>query len=122
MKLLSRVKQEVESVAGDLVVSGLESINSLVQNAKNLLRAVLETVRAAHTCSIRLEGSHSISDHATSKILASPVIWRPKVPKKVPLMMSKDQNQKEKSRKIVRRETNKLKKQENTLMDFINIE
>jgi len=36
--------------------------------------------------------------------------------------MSKDQNQKEKSRKIVRRETNKLKKQENTLMDFINIE
>lgn len=108
LKLLSRVKQEVESVAGDLVVSGLESINSLVQNAKNLLRAVLETVRAAHTCSIRLE--------------ASPVVWRPKVPKKVPLMKSKDQNQKEKSRKIVRRETNKLKKQENTLMDFINIE
>ena len=39
------MKQEVESVTGDLVVSGLDSVTSLIQNAKNLLAAVLETVR-----------------------------------------------------------------------------
>ena len=71
LKVLARVKQEVEQVAGELVVSGLDSVTSLIQNARNLLVAVLETVRSAHTCSIRME--------------AAPILWNPKMPGKKPL-------------------------------------
>ena len=71
LKVLARVKQEVEQVAGELVVSGLDSVTSLIQNARNLLVAVLETVRSAHTCSIRME--------------AAPIVWNPKMPGKKPL-------------------------------------
>ena len=71
LKVLARVKQEVEQVAGELVVSGLDSVTSLIQNARNLLVAVLDTVRSAHTCSIRME--------------AAPLVWNPKMPGKKPL-------------------------------------
>ena len=71
LKVLARVKQEVEQVAGELVVSGLDSVTSLIQNARNLLVAVLETVRSAHTCSIRME--------------STPIVWNPKMPGKKPL-------------------------------------
>ena len=104
LKVLARVKQEVEQVAGDLVVSGLESVTSLIQNAKNLLLAVLETVRSAHTCSIRME--------------ASPMVWNPKMPSKKPLII--DTSDKKNRRRIVRRETNKFQKAEISLMNFIN--
>ena len=97
------MKQEVESVAGDLVVSGLDSVTSLIQNAKNLLAAVLETVRAAHTCSIRME--------------ASPIVWNPKMPTKKPLIV--DTSEKKERRKLIRRETNKYQRAERTLMEFI---
>ena len=78
LKVLARVKQEVEQVAGELVVSGLDSVTSLIQNARNLLVAVLETVRSAHTCSIRME--------------AAPILWNPKMPGKKPLGKNKDLN------------------------------
>ena len=84
LKVLARVKQEVEQVAGELVVSGLDSVTSLIQNARNLLVAVLETVRSAHTCSIRME--------------AAPILWNPKMPGKKPLGKNKDLNRTKGSR------------------------
>jgi catenin alpha len=106
LKVLSRVKQEVEQVAGELVVSGLDSVTSLIQNARNLLGAVLETVRAAHTCSIRMD--------------ASPITWNPKMPGKKPLVINESEES-QKRRKLIRRETHKYTKSENQLRSFIDM-
>ena len=107
LKVLARVKQEVESVAGELVVSGLDSVTSLIQNARNLLIAVLETVRSAHTCSIRMD--------------ATPIAWNPKMPGKKPLVLKDHDSADQNRRRIIRRETNKYEKSENQLKSFIEM-
>uniref|UniRef100_F1KVE0 Protein humpback-1 n=1 Tax=Ascaris suum TaxID=6253 RepID=F1KVE0_ASCSU len=53
LNITSRVKADVQQVGNELVVSGLESAMSLIQTARNLLNAVVLTVKAAYIASTK---------------------------------------------------------------------
>lgn len=53
LNITSRVKADVHSVSGSLVVSGLDSATSLIQAAKNLMSAVLLTVKSSYIASTK---------------------------------------------------------------------
>lgn len=48
------MKADVQQVGNELVVSGLESAMSLIQTARNLLNAVVLTVKAAYIASTKV--------------------------------------------------------------------
>lgn len=52
-KTFFQVKADVQVVGDELRVSGLEAATSLIQNAKNLLNAVILTVKAAFIASTK---------------------------------------------------------------------
>ncbi|KAG8038484.1 hypothetical protein G9C98_006180 [Cotesia typhae] len=65
MNITSKVKADVQNISGELIVSGLDSATSLIQAAKNLMNAVVLTVKASY----------------------SPiVVWKMKAPEKKPLV------------------------------------
>ena len=51
LNITSKVKAEVSNVSGELIVSGLDSAMSLIQAAKNLMNAVVLTVKASYVAS-----------------------------------------------------------------------
>lgn len=61
LNITSKVKAEVQNISGNLIVSGLDSATSLIQAAKNLMNAVVSTVKASWVASTmynqRLNGS-----------------------------------------------------------------
>jgi hypothetical protein len=48
------VKADVQVVGDELRVSGLEAAFSLIQNAKNLLNAVISTVKSAYIANTKV--------------------------------------------------------------------
>lgn len=50
-----QVKADVQQVGDELVVSGLESAMSLIQTARNLLNAVVLTVKSAYIASTKVK-------------------------------------------------------------------
>lgn len=52
--LLLQVKADVQQVGDELIVSGLESAMSLIQTARNLLNAVVLTVKSAYIASTKV--------------------------------------------------------------------
>ena len=48
-----QVKADVQNVSGELIVSGLDSATSLIQAAKNLMNAVVLTVKASYVASTK---------------------------------------------------------------------
>jgi hypothetical protein len=48
------VKADIQVVGDELRVSGLEAATSLIQNAKNLLNAVILTVKSAYIASTKV--------------------------------------------------------------------
>ena len=80
LNITSKVKADVQSVSGELVVSGLDSATSLIQAAKNLMNAVVLTVKASYVASTKYRKS---GEQATS---APVVVWRMKAPEKLPLV------------------------------------
>ena len=50
---LFQVKADVQNVSGELIVSGLDSATSLIQAAKNLMNAVVLTVKASYVASTK---------------------------------------------------------------------
>ena len=93
LNITSKVKADVHSVTGELIVSGLDSACSLIQAARNLMHAVVLTVKACYVAS-RMYRNHQLSAvHTTPAggVLppASPlpvVVWRMKTPEKLPLV------------------------------------
>ncbi|XP_069756899.1 catenin alpha-3-like isoform X4 [Narcine bancroftii] len=81
LKVCSKVKAEIQNLSGELIVSTLDSITSLILAAKNLMNTVVDTVKMSYIAStkiIRLQsplGAHP-----------SVVMWRMKVPEKKPLI------------------------------------
>lgn len=82
LNITSRVKADVQNVSGELIVSGLDSATSLIQAAKNLMNAVVLTVKASYVASTKYP-----SLALASGLKAKPiVIWKMRAPDKKPLV------------------------------------
>ncbi|GBP11379.1 Catenin alpha [Eumeta japonica] len=78
IQITSKVKADVQNISGELIVSGLDSATSLIQAAKNLMNAVVLTVKASYVASTK---------YTRQGTIASPiVVWRMKAPEKKPLV------------------------------------
>merc|ERR1719471_2043474 len=81
LNITSKVKADVQNVSGELIVSGLDSATSLIQAAKNLMNAVVLTVKASYVASTKYRKT------STGSEVSSPlVVWRMKAPEKKPLV------------------------------------
>ncbi|XP_033757398.1 catenin alpha-2-like isoform X1 [Pecten maximus] len=81
LNITSKVKADVQSVSGELIVSGLDSATSLIQAAKNLMNAVVLTVKACYVASTKYKVAGS---------KGSVVMWKMKAPEKKPLVMKEN--------------------------------
>jgi catenin alpha len=75
------VKADVQNVSGELIVSGLDSATSLIQAAKNLMNAVVLTVKASYVASTKYR-SRQQGEQPAQQL----VVWRMKAPEKKPLV------------------------------------
>lgn len=80
LNITSKVKADVQSVGGELIVSGLDSATSLIQAAKNLMNAVVLTVKACYVASTKYKQA------GKTNIVA----WKMKPPEKKPLVRRED--------------------------------
>lgn len=80
LNITSKVKADVTSASGELIVSGLDSATSLIQAAKNLMNTVVLTVKAAYVASTKYKVPGQ----------KNPVMWRMKAPEKKPLVRKED--------------------------------
>ncbi|XP_045189005.2 catenin alpha-2-like isoform X2 [Mercenaria mercenaria] len=80
LNITSKVKADVQSVGGELIVSGLDSATSLIQAAKNLMNAVVLTVKACYVASTKYKQA------GKTNIVA----WKMKPPEKKPLVRKED--------------------------------
>uniref|UniRef100_A0A915D7P2 Uncharacterized protein n=1 Tax=Ditylenchus dipsaci TaxID=166011 RepID=A0A915D7P2_9BILA len=80
LNVTSKVKADVQVVGDELRVSGLEAATSLIQNAKNLLNAVILTVKSAFIASTKYRRKESTKPRI--------VEWRMALPQKQPLVKS----------------------------------
>ncbi|KNC30017.1 Catenin alpha [Lucilia cuprina] len=53
IQITSKVKADVQNISGELIVSGLDSATSLIQAAKNLMNAVVLTVKYSYVASTK---------------------------------------------------------------------
>lgn len=82
LNITSRVKADVQNVSGELVVSGLDSATSLIQAAKNLMNAVVLTVKSSYVASTKYPRQAA----ASGKKFKPVVVWKMKAPDKKPLV------------------------------------
>lgn len=83
LNICSKVKADVTQVGNELVVSALDSAMSLIQTARNLLTAVVQTVKAAYIASTKFRRPNANSVR---------VEWRMAPPKKQPLIRPQKNN------------------------------
>ncbi|XP_033207298.1 catenin alpha isoform X3 [Belonocnema kinseyi] len=84
MNITSKVKADVQNISGELIVSGLDSATSLIQAAKNLMNAVVLTVKSSYVASTKYPRQSTVTN---SVALQSPiVVWKMKAPEKKPLV------------------------------------
>ncbi|KAK3704830.1 hypothetical protein QZH41_005032 [Actinostola sp. cb2023] len=77
LTITSRVKADVQMISGELVVSGLDSATSLITAAKNLMNAVILTVKASYVASTK---------HKSGSVKTPVVTWHMRAPDKKPLV------------------------------------
>merc|ERR1712141_101205 len=92
LSITSRVKADVQNVSGELSVSGLDSATSLIQAAKNLMNAVVLTVKSCYVASTKYSRM-SISEKGSMKQKQPIVVWKMKVPDKKPLVKREEPEQ-----------------------------
>ena len=80
LSYLAQVKADVQNVSGELIVSGLDSATSLIQAAKNLMNAVVLTVKASYVASTKYKSRQTTGEQQQL------VVWRRKAPEKKPLV------------------------------------
>merc|ERR1712020_150122 len=83
LNITSKVKADVQNVSGELIVSGLDSATSLIQAAKNLMNAVVLTVKASYVASTKYKTLEAKNNMENDTPL---VIWKMKAPEKKPLV------------------------------------
>lgn len=97
IQITSKVKADVQNISGELIVSGLDSATSLIQAAKNLMNAVVYTVKYSYVASTKYtrQGTVSVSYQIFNRELFSDfdifqqspiVVWKMKAPEKKPLV------------------------------------
>ncbi|XP_074986935.1 catenin alpha-3 isoform X5 [Caretta caretta] len=81
LKICSQVKAEIQNLGGEFIMSALDSVTSLIQAAKNLMNAVVQTVKMSYIASTKIIRIQSPTGprHAV-------VMWRMKAPEKKPLI------------------------------------
>ena len=75
--MIKQVKADVQNVSGELIVSGLDSATSLIQAAKNLMNAVVLTVKSCYVASTKYSRL-SVKGHDNEKVVPI-VVWKMKV-------------------------------------------
>uniref|UniRef100_A0A4W3HL74 Catenin alpha-1 n=1 Tax=Callorhinchus milii TaxID=7868 RepID=A0A4W3HL74_CALMI len=81
LNICSKVKAEVQNLGGELIVSGVDSAMSLIQAAKNLMNAVVQTVKASYVASTKYQRSQGMA------ALNMPAVsWKMRAPEKKPLV------------------------------------
>ena len=101
LNITSKVKADVHNVSGELVVSGtmtlpslvrliitlegLDSAMSLIQAAKNLMNAVVLTVKASYVAS-RMYKYHQPATDSNTCPPSPIVVWKMRTPEKKPLV------------------------------------
>ena len=89
LNITSKVKADVQNVSGELIVSGLDSATSLIQAAKNLMNAVVLTVKASYVGSRMYRQAGDSSSSSSPICPPSPVVvWKMRTPEKLPLVSS----------------------------------
>ncbi|VDP04925.1 unnamed protein product [Soboliphyme baturini] len=78
LNITSRVKADVQQVGDQLIANALESATSLIQSAKNLLNAVVLTVKAAYIANTKYPRKKARE--------SSLVVWKMCPPNKQPLV------------------------------------
>ncbi|XP_044009996.1 catenin alpha-like [Aphidius gifuensis] len=111
MNITSKVKADVvQSINGELFVSGLDSATSLIQSSKNLMNAVVHTVKASYIASTK----YPRTDTNTPI-----VVWKMKAPEKKPLVRRETSSKKN----IIRRESQKMEQSPiKVLSDFQSLD
>jgi len=87
LNITSKVKADVQNVSGELIVSGLDSATSLIQAAKNLMNAVVLTVKASYVASTKYPRQKAELGLDTDPI----VVWKMKAPEKKPLVRREEE-------------------------------
>ncbi|CAL1544969.1 unnamed protein product [Lymnaea stagnalis] len=91
LNITSKVKADVQSVSGELIVSGLDSATSLIHSAKNLMNAVVLTVKACYVASTKVNFDYFFLNFNTATKHKKPVVlWKMKAPAKKPLVRRED--------------------------------
>uniref|UniRef100_A0A8C4S583 Catenin alpha 3 n=1 Tax=Erpetoichthys calabaricus TaxID=27687 RepID=A0A8C4S583_ERPCA len=80
LKICSQVKSEIHNIGGELL-SSLDSVTSLIQAAKNLMNAVVQTVKMSYIASTNI-----IRIHSPFGPKPPVVMWRMRAPEKKPLV------------------------------------
>jgi len=88
LNITSKVKSDVHNVSGEFIVSGLDSACSLIQAARNLMNAVVLTVKASYVASrmYKPTAHHQGHDDSFSSQGGQVVVWKMKTPEKKPLV------------------------------------
>jgi len=87
LSITSKVKADVHSVSGELIVSGLDSATSLIQAARNLMEAVVLTVKASYVASRMFNNHKQQAKSPDPTCPPSPVVvWKMRTPEKQPLV------------------------------------
>ncbi|XP_037661300.1 catenin alpha-3 isoform X3 [Choloepus didactylus] len=81
LKICSQVKAEIQNLGGELIMSALDSVTSLIQAAKNLMNAVVQTVKMSYIASTKI-----IRIQSPARPRHPVVMWRMKAPAKKPLI------------------------------------
>ncbi|XP_030308957.1 catenin alpha-3 [Calypte anna] len=81
LKICSQVKAEIQNLGGELIMSALDSVTSLIQAAKNLMNAVVQTVKMSYIASTKI-----IKIQSPTGPRHPVVMWRMKAPAKKPLI------------------------------------
>lgn len=81
LNITSKVKADVQNISGNLIVSGLDSATSLIQAAKNLMNAVVSTVKASYVASTMY------TQRLNGQVQPQTIVkWKVKAPEKKPLV------------------------------------
>ncbi|KAF4800363.1 catenin alpha-3-like protein [Turdus rufiventris] len=81
LKICSQVKAEIQNLGGELIMSALDSVTSLIQAAKNLMNSVVQTVKMSYIASTKI-----IKIQSPTGPRHPVVMWRMKAPEKKPLV------------------------------------
>ncbi|XP_038220308.1 catenin alpha [Zerene cesonia] len=68
IQITSKVKADVQNISGELIISQLDSATSLIQAAKNLMNAVVLTVKASYVASTKYTRQGTIALHGSREL------------------------------------------------------